>query len=162
MADKPDTERQMSSAEEHRTQGSNLEFFLKSAGYPDRVPAGSSSFIMRVDGMEILAEESGDGITLSAALGGDESVLPVLATYSAGRMLREDAMLAWGRRSGATGSGEEVFLWQSVPAGAGATEMLRFFETFMDSLDWWRERVEALAHGGVDASQVPESMVIRP
>ena len=145
----------MASVEEHRTSGGNLGFFLKSAGYPERAPPGSVSFTMRVDGVEVLAEESAGDITLSAPLTSDEAVLPALATYAAGRMLREDAAPAWG--------GSSAFLWQSAPASSGATGMLRLFETFMDSLDWWRERVESLRRAGADdAARTPETMVIRP
>ena len=68
-------------------------------------------------------------------------------------MLREDAALTWD--NGAV-------LWQDVPADADSPEMARLFERFMDSCDWWRERVDAL-HGGRAATDAAlESMVIRP
>jgi hypothetical protein len=130
-----------------------LEQFLKAVGYPDRMPEGSSSFTMRVDGMEVVAEERGGRIVLSFALTSDASLLPVLSGYAAGRMLREDAVLACG--------GSSAFLWQDAPAASGDREMVRLFETFSDSCDWWRERVDALQGGG--SSGAPEdAMVIRP
>ena len=131
-----------------------LEHFLKSVGYPDRVPEGSSSFTMRVDGMEIVAREAGGRIVLSYSLSGDSAIVPTLCSYAAGRILREDAVLACDKSS--------AFLWQDVSASSGEREMVRFFETFVDSCDWWRERVDALS-GGATASTAPDdAMVIRP
>ena len=77
----------------------------------------------------------------------------MLARYAAGRMLREDATLAWDNGA---------FLWQDVPAGANSAEMARDFERFMDSCDWWRERVDALHGGKATSAADMESMVIRP
>ena len=131
-----------------------LEHFLKSVGYPDRVPEGSSSFTMRVDGMEIVAREADGRIVLSYSLSGDSAIAPTLCSYAAGRILREDAVLTCDKSS--------AFLWQDAPASSGAREMVRLFETFVDSCDWWRERVDALK-GGATASRAPDdAMVIRP
>lgn len=134
--------------------GTRLEFFLKAIGYPDRMPEGSVSSTLRVDGMEVLAEERGGRIVLSYALTQEASFLPLLAGYAAGRMLREDAVLASDHSS--------AFLWQDASSSSGAREMVRLFETFVDSCDWWRERVDAL-RGGAAASDAPDdAMVIRP
>jgi len=133
--------------------GSRLEHFLKSVGYPDRAPEGSSSFALRVDGMEIVAEDRGGRIVLSYALKSDPSMLPALSGYSAGRILREGAALAC--------DGQAAFLWQGVQAGAGEREMVRLFETFADSCEWWRERVDALRGGG-SSGEPDDAMVIRP
>jgi hypothetical protein len=134
--------------------GARLEFFLKSIGYPDRMPEGSVSSALRVDGMEVLAEERNGRIVLSYVLTTEASFLPVLSGYAAGRMLREEAVLAHDRSS--------AFLWQDAPANSGARELVRLFETFVDSCDWWRERVDAL-RGGASASGAPDdTMVIRP
>ena len=131
-----------------------LEHFLKSVGYPDRVPEGSSSFTMRVDGMEIVAREASGRIVLSYSLSDDLSIVPTLCSYAAGRILREDAVLTCDNSS--------AFLWQDAPASSSEREMVRFFETFVDSCDWWRERVDALS-GGATASTAPDdAMVIRP
>ena len=131
-----------------------LEHFLKSVGYPDRVTEGSSSFTMRVDGMEIVAKEANGRIVLSYTLSGDSAIVPTLCSYAAGRILREDAVLSCDKSS--------AFLWQDVPASSSEREMVRFFETFVDSCDWWRERVDAL-RGGATASSAPDdAMVIRP
>ena len=115
-------------------------------------------FTMRVDGMEILAEEVGEKIVLSYVLTDDESLLPMLAAYAAGRMLREDAVLAYGE----IGGGRSAFLWQDAPSDADARAMLRLFETFMDSCDWWRDRVSALRVGNMEVPEADRAMVIRP
>ena len=115
--------------------GTRLERFLKSIGYPDRISDGSSSFAMRVDEMEIVASEANGRIVLMYSLSGDSAIFPTLAAYAPGRFLREDAVLAYGKSS--------AFLWQDAPADAGEHELSRLFETFANSCDWWRERVEA-------------------
>ena len=143
----------MASAEGDKTEMTRLGLFLKSVGYPDRAPEGGSAFTLRVDGMEVLAEEREGRIVLSYAVSADDSLLSALARYSVGRMLREDAALTWDNGA---------FLWQDVPADASQSEMARDFERFMDSCDWWRERVDALHGGKVETDATPESMVIRP
>lgn len=140
--------------------GSRLEFFLKSVGYPDRAPDGCVSFTLRVDGVEVLAEEAEGRLVLSCALTDDESILPVLATYAAGRMLKEGAALTYGRRP-TVDERSSAFLWQEAPSDFEGAELTRFFENFMDSCDWWRARVETLREEA-SAGAVPETMVIRP
>ena len=131
-----------------------LEYFFKAIGYPERPGDAVSSFTMRVDGMEVQAEDAGGRIILSYALSGEDSDIPALAAYAAGRMLREDAVVAYGRHS--------TFLWQDAPADADARGLVRLFETFMDSCDWWRDRVNALRGGEAGAASVGEDMVIMP
>lgn len=118
--------------------------------------------MLRVDGKELLAEEYDGRIVLSRELTDDVSLLPALATYAAGRMLREDATLAYGRRAKVDGQDLRcsAFLWQDAPSDATARDMLRLFETFMDSCDWWQARMDSL--GGRDGGSLPEPMMIRP
>ena len=134
--------------------GSAAERLAAAIGYPD-APAGGGSgpSIFRVDGAEVLCEETDGRIVLSCRLGGDESRLGALAAFAPGRMLKEDAILAW--------DGGAV-LWQDAPADAGVHELKRLFETFMDSCDWWRDRVESRKSGGEDGEDVDKTMVIRP
>lgn len=129
-------------------------------GYPETVPGGSSFFTLRVDGAEILAEEAGGRIVLEFALSDDASILQPLAGYAAGRMLKEEATLAFGGIQASGHSGPQAFLWQDEDAGADGRSLLRLFETFMDSCDWWRERVNALRRSEVVPP--PEAMMIRP
>ena len=143
----------MASAEDDNAEVTRLGLFLKAVGYPDRAPSGSPAFTLRVDGMEVIAEEREGRIVLSYSVSDDDSLLPALARYSAGRMLREDAALTWDNGA---------FLWQEVPSDASQPEMARVFERFMDSCDWWRERVDALHGGKVPADAAMESMVRRP
>lgn len=107
---------------------------IAAIGYPERMSDASAVFTLRVDGAEIAAEELDGRLVLSCALTEDETHLPKLATYAAGRMLREDAVLAYGDR--------KVLLWQDAPADSDARGLLRFFESFADSCEWWRARVE--------------------
>ena len=131
-----------------------VEKLVAAIGYPERISGGGGPSVLRVDGMEIVAEEADRHIRLSYALTDDETLLPTLATYAAGRMLKEEAALSYGDG--------RAFLWQEAPADADARAMLRLFETFMDSCDWWRERVDALRGNAEVATAVPETMMIRP
>ena len=136
------------------TGKTSVEKLVAAIGYPERISGGGGSAVLRVDGMEIVAEEADRHIRLSYALTDDETLLPTLATYAAGRMLKEEAALSYGDG--------RAFLWQEAPADADARAMLRLFETFMDSCDWWRERVDALRGNAEGAAAVPETMMIRP
>ena len=132
--------------------GNAIERLLEAVGYPERASGGATSFTLQVDGGEIVAVETGNALRLVCRLMDDAAELPRLAEYAAGRMLREEATLACDR--------EGAFLWQEIPAAADAHDMQRGFETFCDSCDWWRARLE----GGRDESppsQFPE-MMIRP
>ena len=130
-----------------------IERLAEAIGYPDRVPEGALAATLRVDGAEVLAAIAGDRLVLSQRLTGDADKLPALAGYAAGRMLREDAVLAYG--------GKAAFLWQDAPADADAHGWIRLFETFADSCDWWRERVDAL-RGETTGLQSADDVVIRP
>lgn len=131
-----------------------VEKLVAAIGYPERISGGGGPSVLRVDGMEVSAEEADRRIRLSYALTDDETLLPTLATYAAGRMLKEEAALSYGDG--------RAFLWQEAPADADAHAMLRLFETFMDSCDWWRARVDALRGNAEVAAAVPETMMIRP
>ena len=124
---------------------------LAAVGYPERIPNDDGSFTMRVDGMEIIAEESSGRIRLVFRLTEDKALLPRLASYAAGRMLHEDAVL--------TCQGNQAFLWQEVPADADERALVRLFETFADSCDWWRARLAE--HVESEAEEISEA-VIRP
>lgn len=139
--------------------------------YPEEVPGGAAFCTLQVDGGEIAVSEEAGRLRLVCRLSDDAAQLPRLAEYAAGRMLREDATLAFGQRSNvegqrsnADGSASDfqpsTFLWQEVPANSDAATLRRFFETFCDSCDWWRARMEPGA-GGADPTPFPE-MAIRP
>ena len=128
-----------------------IERLAKAIEYPDRMPEGSLTAVLRVDGAEISAAVTGDRLVLSQRLTGEADKLPALAGYAAGRMLREEAVLAYG--DGA------VFLWQDASADASEQALVRLFESFMDSCDWWRARVDASR--AEEKTEFPE-MMIRP
>ena len=147
----------------------SIKRLLAAIGYPDRMSEFSAPYILRVDGMEVFAEEIDGRLVLSYALTDDESLVASLAAYAAGRMLKEDAVLAYGgvgvaaSRQDAKTSSRQAFIWQDAPADSDDHGMLRLFETFMDSCEWWRARVDALNEGGgAQSTSAPDAMVILP
>ena len=128
-----------------------IERLVEAIGYPDRIPEGTLSATLRVDGAEVSAAVTGDRLVLSQRLTDEADKLPTLADYAAGRMLREEAVLAYG--DGA------AFLWQDAPVDIGDQALARLFEAFMDSCDWWRARLEDPAE-----EKTPDfpGVVIRP
>ena len=128
-----------------------IERMAEAIGYPDRMSEGTRLATLRVDGAEVTAAVTGERLVLSQRLTDDADKLPLLAGYAAGRMLREEAVLAYG--DGA------AFLWQDVSARAGDQALVRLFESFMDSCDWWRARVEGTREK--ERAEFPE-MMIRP
>lgn len=132
---------------------SALEFFLKSIDYPEDAPADATSFVLQVDGGDIAATVTGSALRLVFRLTDDAAELPRLAEYAAGRMLREDATLACDRVG--------AFLWQETSETSDAHALRRFFETFCDSCDWWRARLEPTADRG-DAEPSHNEMRILP
>ena len=132
----------------------SVERLLAAIGYPERISNGFAPFTLRVDGAEVVAEEMNGRLVLSCKLTDGENLLPMLATYAAGRMLKEEAALSYGDGW--------AFLWQGASAGADSHELRMLFETFMNSCDWWRARVDALLGNTEVAAGVPETMMIRP
>ena len=138
----------------HVARRSCVERLLRAIGYPDRAPEAALSFTLLVDGVEIVASEEGGMLRLVCRLTDDAAHLPRLAEYAAGRLLREDAVLAFDQRSGA------AILWREVDGSADERTLQRAFEEFADSCDWWRERID-MQGGAQEASVFPE-MMIRP
>ena len=128
-----------------------VERLLAAIEYPERALNADGSSTLRVDGREMLVEEAAGRIVISHVLTEDGSLFPMLAAYAAGRMLREDATLAHGKQA--------AFLWQDAPADADDRTLVRLFETFADSCDWWRARVDEREKAG--AVEISEA-VIRP
>ena len=130
-----------------------VERFIEAIGYPERAPSGARSYSLRIDGVEILAEETDGRLVLSYRLTADDGDLPALAGFASGRFLREEAALAVDPAS------PGAFLWQEAPAESDDHAFVRLFETFMDSCDWWRAR---LAAGPAERSEPAPEMMIRP
>ncbi len=128
-----------------------IDRLVAAIGYPDRVAEGSSLAMLRVDGFEVSASVAGGRLVLSQRLTAGTDRLPELAGYAAGRMLREEAVLAFG--DGA------AFVWQDASSESDDRALVRLFESFMDSCDWWRARVERRQE---EASPQLSDMVILP
>ena len=146
---------------------SAIERLIETIGYPERAPEGARSFTLQVDGADVLVEERSGQLRLTLPLSGDENLFPKFAAYAAGRMLREAATLTVGElpagpnpEASQPSGNQTLFLWQDVPASAGGHALARLFETFMDSCDWWRARVEE--QNGNEERTSSELFMIRP
>ena len=135
-----------------------VERLAAAIGYPERVPDGATSYTFRVDDDDLSAYVDGGRLVLSQVIarpGGDDAppgLLETLTGYAVGRILKEEAILAYDPEDAA------VILWQSAPADATPTALRRLFESFSTSCDWWRERVEEQT---APKPQFPE-ILIRP
>lgn len=130
-----------------------IERLIDAIRYPERAPAGAVAFTFQVDGIEILASETGNALRLVCRLTDDAAQFPRLAEYAAGRMLREDATLACDQ--------EGAFLWLETSAADDAHALQRLFETFCDSCDWWRARIVP-DNDGNHVGSSPDEMRILP
>ena len=121
-------------------------------GYPEEVPTASESFVFSVDGGRVEASVERGRLVLVRGLAAAGDVdLAQFAGYAAGRVLREEAVLAYDPGD------DRVILWQDVPADADAGLLRRFFEVFAASCDWWLARLDEAG----SATSIPE-MTIRP
>ena len=131
-----------------------LTRFAQAIGYPADVPAEASDHVFLVDGGEIAASEADGRLRLvkdlCAAGDGGAVDLAALAGYAAGRLLKEEATLAWDAAR------EMPVLWQDVAASADDAQLRAFFEVFAASCDWWLARVQE----GRDRGRVPELMIV--
>ena len=121
-------------------------------GYPEEVNTASESFVFSVDGGRVEASVERGRLVLVRELASSGDIdLAQFAGYAAGRVLREEAVLAYDPTD------DRLILWQDMPADADAGLLRRFFEVFAASCDWWLARVD----GASPAASVPE-MTIRP
>lgn len=113
--------------------------FLTAIGYPlDEVESREGPLALLVDGFEIELRAMRGGLVLRLSLGKlGETDAARVAGYAAGRMLKEEAVVAYDPERG------ELILWQKVPAGTGASGAKLAFELFMTSCDWWKSAVGA-------------------
>lgn len=106
--------------------------------YPEQVADRESVHAFRVDGGVCFAEMIGGRLILRRVLEVPEEEVTRFAGYAAGRLLREEAVLAWDERA------EQLMLWQEMPMQGSAAEIAAAFEDFCDSYDWWLQRVNDL------------------
>jgi len=138
---------------------SSIERLAKIIEYPETVPAGATSFSFAVDDGEVTARETGGRLLLSRVLWRASEAtdalsarLPVdLAGFAAGRILREEAVLAWDPKE------ESVILWQDASAALPDEKLRRFFEVFLTSCDWWFDRVRGASE---EEPHFPEMMIM--
>ncbi len=115
-----------------------LEILCEAIAYPDPVEPGATRCRLEVDDAAVTARLLDGRLVLSRAIDREEKDLPQLAEYAVGRMLVEEAVLAWDERAA------ECILWQEIQEDAEGADLLRFFETFMNSCDWWQDRAREL------------------
>ena len=115
-----------------------IERLAAAVGYPEAVPEAAVSFVFRVDDRPIRARMSGARMILQWDFPAGASV-ETLAGFAAGRILREEAVLAWDPAM------ERLILWQSVAKGADERSLVGAFQAFLNSCDWWAERVRELS-----------------
>ena len=128
-----------------------LDRLASAIGYPGDMPGGAASFVFLVDDGEIRAVQERNVIRLSRVVAGSDKA-EELAKLAPGRMLVEGAVLAFDPAAG------EVFLWQEIPADASLAELSMFFESFLNSCDWWRD----MADNAVPEQTAMDEFVIRP
>ena len=121
-------------------------------GYPEKVANGATVYAFCVDGWEICAEKIGNRIVLKRPLEVACDDLPLFASYAAGRLLREEAVLAWDDKA------QQAVLWREIPPDAPPSAMKEAFEEFADSCEWWMQRVSDVH---APASVFPD-VLIRP
>jgi hypothetical protein len=121
-------------------------------GYPEKVADNSSVYAFRVDGWEIIAEKQAGRLILKSYLDIGYDDLPEFASYVAGRLLREEAVLAWDDKT------QKAVLWREIPENSNPAVMKEAFEEFADSCEWWMQRLSDI--------RAPESVfpdiLIRP
>lgn len=121
-------------------------------GYPEEVSSGVVAFTFRVDDGAYIAEIIGSRLVMKRVLDIAEEDLLRLIEFVAGRLLREEAVLAWDDRL------EQAFLWQEMPINGSTVEIQNAFETFVESCEWWFARVAEMR---VPPTVFPDIM-IRP
>ena len=135
----------------------SIEVLAKAIGYPDELEEGASKAVLAVDDRDIGVSVIDDRFRLTATVflaprdgSGDETIVR-LAGYAAGRILKEEAVIAWDPDA------ESLILWQEFPADASEADLRRFFEVFMASLEWWLDRAEDRTE---PAAPMPEYVIM--
>lgn len=134
---------------------SALDRLAEAISYPvDECRPGSAQAVFQADGLSVSVTERGGRLRLSHVLGPiSESDFETLAGFGAGRLLKEEAVLAWDPQE------KQLLLWQEVSSGGSDEVLVRSFELFLASCDWWGARMKELVKtGGLPSAE----MVILP
>ncbi|MCQ2390146.1 MAG: type III secretion system chaperone [Kiritimatiellae bacterium] len=107
--------------------------FVTAIGYPiEEIERTEGPVSLLVDELTIQVLEARGSLVLRFVVGrGDEADAAELAGYAAGRILKEEATLAYDPEAG------EIILWQRLPANAREDLCRTAFELFMVSCEWW-------------------------
>ncbi len=134
---------------------SALDRLAEAISYPveERQP-GASQAVFQADGLSVSVTEGVGRLRMSHELGPtSEADFETLAGFGAGRLLKEEAVLAWDPR------GKRLLLWQEVSTGVSDEVLAQSFELFLASCDWWGARMKELVKTG---GKPPAEMVILP
>lgn len=128
---------------------------IEAIGYPkDEILPGAGAITLKVDSYQLTAYESAGRLVLVYEIKKEpeEGDLRKYSQFAAGRILREDATVAYDPNKDA------IILWQAVDAQSGSAILRSFFEDFTHAVDWWRERAQ---EAEMKAPEFPD-MVFRP
>lgn len=137
----------------------SIKALTQAIGYPDEVPVDCRDYTLSVDDFEVRAQVRNNRLLLSASVytpprdGSEDGFLAEVTTFVIGRILKEEAVLAWDPDS------DSLMIWQEFPVDVGPNDLRRFFEVFTASFEWWRDRVREVRDG---ARQKMPEFVIRP
>jgi len=122
-------------------------------GYPEEVPEDAVSFTFLVDDADVDASAEGARLVLrrTLAIEPEAASLAKFAGYAAGRLMKEEAAIAWDPREKA------LVLWQECPVSADDDLLRRFFEVFLTSCDWWAARAGEQGEG---YQSIPEMKIM--
>lgn len=118
---------------------SSIERFVKTIGYPiEEIERTEGPVSLLVDEMTIRVDIAKVGMVMRYVLGRtDEVNAALILGYAAGRILKEDAVVAYDPEN------DEIFLWSKIAANASEAKMTKVFEEFMTSCEWWRTALGA-------------------
>ncbi len=134
---------------------SALDRLAEAISYPaEEHRLGGTQAVFAADGLSVSVTEGAGRLRFCYALGPTtEAGFSALARYATGRLLREEAVLAWDPRN------KQLLLWQEVSSGVSNEDLARNFELFLASCDWWVARMDELAKAD---GKPPAELVILP
>ena len=134
---------------------SALDRLAEAISYPaDDHQPGSKEAVFFADAVAVTVTENVGRLRFQHVLGPiSETGFATLARFATGRLLREEAVLAWDPRN------KQLLLWQEVSSGVSNEDLARNFELFLASCDWWVARMDELAKAD---GKPPAELVILP